>query len=164
MIDSLTLLSFLVLSLLTCHVAISQLNTPTLRISLGRLRCNVESVGMFLSNFHLINCSTLWNCLHEQDCNNDRLGDSDLQSVGSSKVPFHLRLRVDILRQLYISFKNEFNSFSSVGKKNATLLRYSLRHIPRVYYTTMALSSCMSNIDKVRYVCYCALASSFPFL
>lgn len=121
-------------------------------MSLSGLRYNIESISTFLSNVDLINCTTLWNCLHKQDCNDDHLCDLDLESVGSCKVPFHLRLRVDILQQLRLSFKNQFNSFSSVGERNATFLQYSLRHVPRVYTTTLALSSRLSNIDKVRCV------------
>ena len=100
-----------------------------------------------------ISFSTLWNCLLEDNEHGDKQWEAILyeaaidEGSSSSNEAYHaIHMRLDILWGLQQQYKS--GTLDSNDTENTML---SLRGIPRVYKTAMALSSYTDKLDKVRH-------------
>lgn len=117
-----------------------------MRVSLSKLKCYLLAAGSFLkSGANRISCATLLHCLFDENVTDGDLFEALLSGVDqtpNSTLSYSTRLQTDILRHLQQHFQHAGNSQS---------LQLSLQCIPRVYSSTLVLSSCMNNLEKVRH-------------
>jgi hypothetical protein len=142
------------MNLIFFHIALYQQNTPMMRISMDRLRCTIAAVDAFLeSRVTRINHSTLWNCLLDDEVDDNVLCEallSKTEDLPHDWVCYIVHLRTYILRQIQQQFSIQSNSLNSFDReRNNLFVQSSLRGIPRVFRTTMILSSCLNNANKV---------------
>ena len=100
-----------------------------------------------------ISFSTLWNCLLEDNEHGDKQWEAILYEAGidegsssSNEAHYAIHMRLDILWGLQQQYKS--GTLDSNDTENTIL---SLRGIPRVYKTALALSSYTNKLDKVRH-------------
>jgi hypothetical protein len=118
-----------------------------MRVSLSKLKRYLVAADSFLkSGANRISYGTLINCLLDEDVTDVDLCEALLSGVNqpfNSTLPYSTRLRTDILLHLQHHFQHPENSPS---------LQLSRQCIPKVYSSTLVLSSYMNNLEKVKYL------------
>eukprot|EP00956_Cyclotella_meneghiniana_P012756 scaffold18151_cov24-Cyclotella_meneghiniana.AAC.1 len=124
---------------------------PEIQFPPTKLKTIIVAVDTFLeSRVCHISFSTLWNCLLEDNEPGDRQWEAilyeaaiDEGSSSSNEAHYAIHMRFDILWGLQQQYKS--CTLDSNDTENTIL---SLRGIPRVYKTALALSSYTNKLDK----------------